>query len=263
MIPYWNFNLGTFAGTEIHLFVILVIVAVVLGDRLTVREGRKRGLDERDVKYLNYWMVVGGFVIAHLVSVICYFPERIRENPWVLLYVWAGLSSFGGFLGAALMFWWMTRRIKMPRLLYADSVALGLAPAWVLGRLGCFTAHDHPGRPTEFFLAVRYPDGPRHDLGLYEMLLTIVLTVVLYRYAKRARPAGALIALACTLYAPMRFGLDFLRATDGEHPDPRYAGLTPAQWACLAFFALGLFMLSRLHKKPPVSASSAGSSPAA
>jgi phosphatidylglycerol:prolipoprotein diacylglycerol transferase len=145
----------------------------------------------------------------------------------------------------------------MPRLPYADSVALGLAPAWVLGRLGCFTAHDHPGRHTQFFLAVRYPEGPRHDLGLYEALLTIALTVVLYNYARRPHPAGTLIALDCTLYAPMRFGLDFLRATDVEHPDPRYAGLTPAQWACVACFALGLYLLSRLRGKPPLSVTTA------
>ena len=36
------------------------------------------------------------------------------------------------------------------------------------------------------------------------------------------------------MYAPARFGLDFLRATDVARPDQRYAGLTPAQWACLA-----------------------------
>jgi phosphatidylglycerol---prolipoprotein diacylglyceryl transferase len=258
MIPYWNFSLGTFAGTEIHLFVVLVALGVVLGDRITVREGKKRGLAERDVKYLNYWIVLGGFVVAHLTSVIFYFPERIRENPWVLLYIWAGLSSFGGFGGAALLFWWMTRRIGMPRLPYADSVVLGLAPAWVLGRLGCFSAHDHPGRHTQFFLAVRYPEGPRHDLGLYEALLTAALTVVLYACAKRPRPAGVVVALACLLYAPLRFGLDFLRATDVEHPDPRYAGLTPAQWACVGCFAFGLFLLSRLRGKPPLSAGTAG-----
>lgn len=258
MIPYWNFNLGTFAGADVHMFIVFVALGIILGDRITVREAKKRGLPERDVKYLNYWLVVGGFVVAHLVSVIFYFPDRIRENPWVLLYIWAGLSSLGGFLGSTLTFWWMTKRIGMPRLPYADSVALGLAPAWVLGRLGCFTAHDHPGRHTGFFLAVRYPEGPRHDLGLYEALLTILLTVVLYRYAKRPRPPGAIIALAATLYAPMRFGLDFLRATDVEHPDPRYAGLTPAQWACLACFALGCYLLSRLRGRPPLTAATDG-----
>jgi phosphatidylglycerol---prolipoprotein diacylglyceryl transferase len=250
MIPYWNFQLGTFAGVEIHMFIVLVAVAIVIGDRIAVYQAVKRGLDVRDVKYMNYWIVVGGFVGAHLVSVIFYYPDRIKENPWVLLYIWAGLSSYGGFLGSILIYGWMNRRIKLPRLPYADSVLLGLAPAWVLGRLGCFTAHDHPGRYTQFFLAVKYPEGTRHDLGLYEALLTAVITFILYRYARRPRLAGTLPALACLLYAPMRFGLDFLRATDGEHPDPRYAGLTPAQWACVACFGFGFYLLKWIKTRP-------------
>ena len=84
--------------------------------------------------------------MAHLVSVIFYFPERIRENPLVLVYIWSGLSSFGGFLGAALAFLYFTRKEKIPALPYADAVALGLVIGWIFGRTGCFTAHDHPGR---------------------------------------------------------------------------------------------------------------------
>ncbi len=143
--------------------------------RIVVKEGARRGLDPQDVKFLNVRIVFGGFIMAHLVSVIFYFPERIRENPWVLLYIWSGLSSFGGFLGAALAFLYFTRKEKIPALPYADSVALGLAVGWIFGRTGCFTAHDHPGLHTNFFLAVRYPDGPRHDLGLDELLFTIVI----------------------------------------------------------------------------------------
>jgi len=72
------------------------------------------------------------------------------------------------------------------------TVALGLAVGWVFGRLGCTTAHDHPGRHTGFLLAVRYPDGPRFDLGLYEFVFTLILTIVLFRYARHPRPAGRL-----------------------------------------------------------------------
>jgi phosphatidylglycerol---prolipoprotein diacylglyceryl transferase len=245
MIPYLDFKLFEFLGVPIDLFGVLVAIGVVLGDRITVREGAKRGLDPRDVRYLNARMVIGGFIMAHLVSVIFYFPERIKENPLVLLYIWSGLSSLGGFLGAALTCLYLSRRQKIPALPYADAVSLGLAVGWIFGRLGCTTAHDHPGRHSNFFLAVRYPDGARHDLGLYELLFTIVLALVLFRYAKKPRPAGHLIGLFALLYAPVRFGLDFLRATDVTRPDERYAALTPAQWACMGTFAVGVWLLKR------------------
>ncbi len=266
MIPFFSGHLFDIGGWTFHLFGrqieipkvpiflfgVLVAIGVIVGDRIVVAEGKKRGLEAQDVRFLNARIVIGGFIMAHLVSVIFYFPERIKEHPIVLLNVWSGLSSFGGFLGAFLAFLYYTKKEKIPRLPYADAVALGLSVGWIFGRTGCFTAHDHPGRHTSFFLSVNYPGpgGPRHDLGLDELLFTIVMTVILFRYAKKPRPPGHIIGLAALMYAPIRFGLDFLRATDVALPDQRYAGLTPAQWACLATMVLGARLMGLIPSRP-------------
>jgi len=42
------------------------------------------------------------------------------------------------------------------------------------------------------------------------------------------------------VYSPPRFLFEFLRP---EETDPRYAGLTFAQWASIAAFILGLYLL--------------------
>jgi phosphatidylglycerol:prolipoprotein diacylglycerol transferase len=247
MIPYLNGHLFTIFGHPIEMFGVLVALGVIVGDRIVVNEGARRGLDPQDVKFLNVRIVLVGFIMAHLVSVIFYYPERIKENPLVLVYFWAGISSFGGFLGALLAFLYYTRREKIPALPYADSVALGLAVGWIFGRTGCFTAHDHPGRHTDFFLAVKYPGmgGPRHDLGLDELLFTLVITAVLFWFARKPRVPGRVIGLFATMYAPVRFSLDFLRATDVAMPDQRYLGLTPAQWACMGCLGVGVWLLAR------------------
>src|SRR5262245_62798276 len=110
MIPYFNGHLFDLFGYPIHMFGVLVALGVIIGDRIVVRQGRKRGLDDNDVKYLNARIVIGGFIVAHLVSVIFYYPHRIKENPLVLLNPFAGLSSFGGFLGAFLAFLYFTKK---------------------------------------------------------------------------------------------------------------------------------------------------------
>jgi phosphatidylglycerol:prolipoprotein diacylglycerol transferase len=259
VIPYFDghlfdipkvFGLGPL---PIHMFGLLVAIGVIVGDRIVVREGERRGLEGKDIKFLNARIVIWGFIVAHWVSVIFYFPERIKQNPLILLNFWAGLSSFGGFLGALLAFVFYTRREKIPALRYADAVALGLVVGWIFGRTGCFSAHDHPGLHTTFFLAVRYPDGPRHDLGLYELLFTIVMAAILFAYARKPRVAGRIIGLYATMYAPVRFGLDFLRAHDVERPDERYFALTPAQWACIATLAVGVWLLTRKGEVVPFS----------
>jgi len=251
VIPYFPSVLFEIGDYPIHAFGILVAAAVVLGDRWVVRQGVRMGLDAQDVRFVNVRIVIGGFIVSHLVAVLAYHPEQILESPWVLLSFWSGLSSFGGFLGAALTFVWLMRREKLPALPFADAIALGLAPAWIVGRIGCFTAHDHPGRKTDFFLAVAYPNGARHDLGLYEAIATVFIAAALYAFARRRRGPGAIIGLFATVYAPVRFALDFLRATDVVRPDPRYFGLTPAQWACIACLAVGLGLLRRALGQPP------------
>jgi phosphatidylglycerol:prolipoprotein diacylglycerol transferase len=68
-----------------------------------------------------------------------------------------------------------------------------------------------------------------------------------------------MIALAALVYAPARFVLDFFRETKVStvisHPDERYLGLTPAQWACLATAALGIHLWRRSATlaQPPAS----------
>jgi phosphatidylglycerol:prolipoprotein diacylglycerol transferase len=58
----------------------------------------------------------------------------------------------------------------------------------------------------------------------------------------------------CTAYAPVRFALDFLRERDGSGllgADPRYAGLTPAQWASFGLLATGIYFLVRISAREP------------
>ncbi|MCC6749916.1 MAG: prolipoprotein diacylglyceryl transferase [Deltaproteobacteria bacterium] len=220
-----------FGLLPIEPFGILVLIGVVVGYHLGKRRARLTGLDAELCADGMYWTAATGFVVAHLVSVIFYFPHRIRENPLVLLAVWSGLSSFGGFLGGILgAYYFFVIRHRVSLLKYADAIIFGLVPGWVFGRMGCTAVHDHPGLPTRFVLGVACGAVPRHDLGLYELLFTLVLTALLYGL-RHVRPFhGFHPALILALYAPVRFLFDYLRTAD-----VRYGGLTPGQ-----YFAVGI-----------------------
>lgn len=141
-------------------------------------------------------------------------------------------------------------------LAFADPIAFSFPLGWMFGRLGCFGVHDHPGRVTDFFLGVAdyqvgYPPYQvRHDLGLYEVIWSAATMALFVVLARRPRPRGFYLALLPILYAPIRFGLDFLRATDFDHADARYLGLTPGHYGAIALLVMGVLVALRVRARP-------------
>src|SRR5690606_7932138 len=83
-------------------------------------------------------------------------------------YQSAGRSLVGSILFALLGMLLASKSERMSFLKCSDLFIFAGVIGAGFGRMGCFLAHDHPGIHTEFFLGVQYPDGGRHDLGLYE-----------------------------------------------------------------------------------------------
>lgn len=219
---------------------------------------------------------------------------RCPDGDWLhVLRIWNGISSFGGFLGAVVAFVTFGRFRKIviipgflelaggkgrPMMKYLDAIAFGFSVGWLFGRLGCFSAHDHVGVASDFFLAVNFPDDwragvpniasvgapgftPRFDLGFMEVLFCIPVVALFFGWArkrKRLRP-GWFAAAMILPYAPYRFYLDTLRATDISGMDTRYFagalgdGLTPGQIGAVVLAGVGVWLWiagGRLAKKP-------------
>jgi phosphatidylglycerol:prolipoprotein diacylglycerol transferase len=250
-------------------FGMLVALGAFTGTVAALRQARRLGASDRAVLSFTGWVAVASMIFAHVLDAVFYYPEEVASDPLLLLRLWDGLSSFGGFVGAFVGAIAWRIHYKAALLPYADIVASAFPVSWTFGRLGCTVAHDHPGVPSDFFLAVRYPAGARHDLGFYELLITVPLMLAFLALRRRPRPWGFYGGVLCTYYAPLRFLLDFLR----ERPDvqasgllalgdARYLGLTPAQWACFPLFALGVALLVRMREQgqalPPVPKAFAG-----
>jgi len=275
MVPYFpQPEIHLFGRTTLHAYWALVALALIVGWVMTIARCRKIGLDPTVCKGLLPYTVLAGFLVAHLYSVLAYYPGEILEDPVILLKFWTHLSSFGGIVGGVFGLW-LYFRVKGKRvgagdrLRSLDAIAFVFPFAWTIGRLGCSVAHDHPGTVTTFPLGVslathasrtyiryfyrvarRLGELPHvetlsrmgfHDLGWYEFLFTglIIVPVFLVLNRKPRQPGFFLIAFSL-LYVPGRFLLDFLRLGDAT-----YAGLTPAQYAGGAIFLAALYFASR------------------
>ena len=254
-------------GLELHGFGFLVALGFVFGGQAAMSRARRLGLDPDVINRLIGWLVLGTFVGGHVGYGLMYQPEEYLADPVQFLYVWQGLSSFGGFVVCVPLSIWFFWKEKVPVWKYLDCLAYGMAVGWFFGRMGCFVAHDHPGTPTDFYTGVwcrpepghmvdlpdalvlhdphrNLPWGPCeadpsvnavHDMGLYEALWSLSmfgLYIVMDRL--RAWKPGVLVLTLGVSYVPVRFAMDLLRP---ETTDPRYgfgpALLTPAQWLSL------------------------------
>jgi len=239
---------GSGKGLTLYGFGICVATAILLGVWLSKRRARQLGLSEMTMADLAYAVLIGGFVGAHLVDVVFYRPAALLDDPWLILKIWNGISSFGGFVGATIggicfLRWKRTGREE--RWGYLEATIFSLPFGWIFGRLGCSLAHDHPGILSDAWFAVQAPPllyqrtlglpaGSYLDLGLLELAFTILLAGGILLLDRRRRPVGFYLAWIPLLYAPVRFGLDFLRTRD-----VRYLGLTPGQYVAIGLLLLG------------------------
>ena len=241
MFPYVeqpSFALGPFS---IDAFKVLVLMAVVVGFETVVRRAPRFGIDRELASSLIAWTIAWGFVGSHVFDVLAYFPQMLREDPMLLFKVWGSMSSFGGIFGGLLACLVLMRRAGLDRgerIRFADCVGFAFPFAWIFGRAGCALAHDHMGVASDSWLAVRFPDGPKLDLGLLEFFYTLVIAATFLALDRRPRPDGFFIGLFFAMYGPVRFVLDIYRVGDA-----RYLGWTPGQYLAIGSTLLGVALL--------------------
>lgn len=252
-IPHPTLDLGFY---RVEAFSVLVVVAVIVQFQITIRRAPRVGIDRRTASALVGWAIGLGLVCAHVFDVVAYTPEKLAANPWILLQVWGSLSSFGGMLGGLLGLWIVMRvkRVTPPDMLrFFDVLIFALPFTLAVGRLGCALQHDHPGVSSSHWLAVRFPDGPRFDLGLLEFLYVSAVAAVFAWLGRKRRPDGFYIGLFFALYGPVRFAMDSLRVLEA-----RYSGWTPAQYLSILSTLVGVgilgFVLTRTGAGPAAGA---------
>jgi phosphatidylglycerol:prolipoprotein diacylglycerol transferase len=245
LIPYFELRELEVGGISLSVFGTLVALGVAAGVVYAERRAAALGVSQRGLYAAIASALVPGFLLAHAVALLPHLSELRLADVFAF---WNGMSSFGGFAGAGLGLAILYARSRRSWLREADLLLQALVVGWVFGRLACTLVHDHVGRPSDFVLAIGFPGGARHDLGFYELLYTVlVLVPALVWLGRRRRAPGATVAVISLLYAPARFLGDFLRQTDLPGADARYAGLTLAQYACLALAGLGLYYARRVR----------------
>jgi len=248
-------HLGPLAIRWYGLMYVVAFIAVIVLGKWRVRHGFGNGIEERDIDDVLVYGVFGVILGGRLGYVLFYKPHFYLDNPAEIIKIWTGGMSFhGGFIGvmlASAIFCKLRHRSWLALMdLVAPIAPLGLAA----GRLGNFINGELPGRPTTLPWGMWFPQSDaqpvaRHPSQLYEFGLEgLTLFAILWWYARKPRPPGAVSGAFLVGYGVFRFLVEFTRAPD-DFLGLLALGLSMGQWLSLPMILVGIAMMAWAYRR--------------
>jgi len=198
------------------------------------------------------WATLGVILGGRLGYILFYKFAYYLDHPLQMLQVWQGGMSFhGGFLGVVVAGLIFTRKRKIPRLRFADTLACAAPLGLFFGRIANFINEELVGRVTDVPWAVVFPNhGPvaRHPSQLYEAALEgLVLFAVVnlaWRVPSFRQRPGATTGVFIAGYALARTFVELFRQPDA-HIGFLMFGSTMGQLLSIPMFVGGVYLAFR------------------
>ncbi len=243
MIPYYQITDFPIGPVTVHTYGLFVGLGFAVALMLGAREAQRRELSENRFLALAFAIFIGAVVGARLLFVFSNWEIFAGQLSEIFALWHGGMSFSGGMLGAILLGggYLYFSKVSLPR--YLDVVAAIFPAGYAIGRIGCNMIKDHWGKITDVPWAVPLNGQLRHDVTMYEILIGVVLFAIFWPLRKRITQPGLYGALVLGAYAILRFWADFYRATDLLDADPRYGGLTIAQYFMVAFLLTSVALI--------------------
>lgn len=218
------FALGPLAVRWYGLMYLLAFAQFIALGRVRIKQAHiaAQGWVKEDLDDMLFYGVLGVIIGGRLGEVLFYNPVYYFSNPLEIVAVWKGGMSFhGGFLGVltAMALW--ARKTGKNLFDVFDFIAPLVPLGYAFGRIGNFINAELPGRIADPSLpwAMLWPgvSYPVHPSPIYQALVDgVLLFIILWLYARKARPRMAVGALFALLYGCARFFTEYFRIPDYE-----------------------------------------------
>ena len=205
------------------------------------------GWTRRDVEDLLFFGVLGVVIGGRLGYVIFYKPGYYAAHPLEIFAVWKGGMAFhGGLLGVGTAMLFFARSRGRTFLEVSDLIAPCVPTGLASGRIGNFINGELWGRAADPSLpwAMVFPQSgtniARHPSPLYQFALEgLLLFVLLWLYARKARGRGQVMGAFLTGYGILRFTAEYFREPD-SFLGLQALNLSMGQWLCIPMVLGGL-----------------------
>jgi prolipoprotein diacylglyceryl transferase len=272
MIPFLHLGPLTIPTFGLMVATALLISAYVLQADFNRRRDQLERLPGYKGQRDEGFLIIGVAGIAGLAGARLYHvlesPREFLADPWSQLFSRYGFAWFGGFLGGFIALVIMSRRLKIPLLLFLDICSSAASVGYAIGRIGCFLSGDGDyGKPTNLHWpwAMAFPNGvvsttetcvqwgwPSdcrvYVTPLYEFFIWIAIAAFLWRMGTKSlrgpKARGEIFCNYLILTGLARFFIEFIRI------NPRsFFGLSNAQAASLLSILVGAVLLWRIKSQ--------------
>ena len=123
---------------EVHLYSILLFIAIILGSNIAIKEAKRHGYEEDFIVNLLFLGVIVGIIGARVYYVIFNF-DYYKDNLIEVFKVWnGGLAIHGGIIFGLITVAIVCYKKKINLLKILDYLVVGLIIAQAIGRWGNF-----------------------------------------------------------------------------------------------------------------------------
>jgi len=251
------FSIGPISVRWYGLMYLVAFVQFIALGRLRIRQPHiaAAGWKPEHLDDMLFYGVLGVVIGGRLGEVLFYHPAYYFSHPLEIPMIWLGGMSFhGGFLGVMAAMWLWARKNGRTLFEVLDFIAPLVPLGYAAGRIGNFINAELPGRMADPSLpwAMVWPNVPYpvHPSPIYQALVDgVLLFVVVWLFARKARPRLAVSGVFSLGYGCARFFTEYFR-----HPDYEvsFAGLTisAGQMLSLPMIALGIALLFLAYRRP-------------
>ncbi|MBR3230392.1 MAG: prolipoprotein diacylglyceryl transferase [Bacilli bacterium] len=247
-------NLGFIS---IHLYSICLMIAVIIGYNLIVKESVRHGFDFEEASNMMFYAIIFGIIGARIYYVL-FNLDYYLTSPLSVFKVWeGGLAIHGGIIAGFLTILYFCKKKKYNLLLVLDFIVVGLIIAQAIGRWGNFFNGEAHGPITtlsylkslylpRFIIKGMYIDGNYYiPTFLYESLWCLLGFIIMYLVRnKKFVKVGYITSFYFIWYGIERFFVESLR-TDSL----MFLNLKVAQLVSLFMIIIGIFIFVYCFKK--------------
>ncbi|MBI2061580.1 MAG: prolipoprotein diacylglyceryl transferase [Nitrospirae bacterium] len=218
----------------IYTFGVMLSLGFIIGSSIAARGIREEKGDVQKFWDLCFWIFVAGIVGSRLHYVLvnigdffdaCFYPEKLgltESSCAEAIMVWkGGLAFFGGFILAFLVSIAYLKRKGINPWQWSDIIAPCVFLGLGIGRLGCFSAADDFGKPTDLPWAMKFPNlvgypdlenVPIHPTQLYMLAKDVLVFLVGFVWLRKRKQFHGQVTFVCiALYSFLRFWVEVLR----------------------------------------------------